>query len=131
MKVKICRLRRKKDKELSKLASQLIATSTPISFRESEYSSESEDECGEKVDFLVSSQLWKCLSPGVKRRAKQQLQQRELSKGSAFAMRKAIGNNLSNKIRINETVINLQKAVKNFFDRDDVSRISPDVKKLV
>ena len=66
MKVKIRRLRRKKDKELSKLASQLIATSTPISFRErGEYSSESEDECGEKVDFLVSSQLWKCLSPGA------------------------------------------------------------------
>ena len=56
MKVKIRRLRRKKDKELSKLASQLIATSTPISFRErGEYSSESEDECGEKVDFLVSA----------------------------------------------------------------------------
>ena len=54
-----------------------------------------------------------------------------MPKGSAFAMRKAIGINLSNEIRINATVKNLQKAVKKFFDRDDVSRISPDVKKLV
>ena len=50
---------------------------------------------------------------------------------SAFAMQKSIGINLSNEIRINETETNLQKEVKKFFDRDDVSCISPDLKKLV
>ena len=50
---------------------------------------------------------------------------------SAFAMQKSIGINLSNEIRINETETNLQKGVKKFFDRDDVSCISPDLKKLV
>ena len=62
---------------------------------------------------------------------KQQLKQRKYPKWSAFAMRKAIGINLSNEIRINEAETILQKEVKKFFDRDDVSRISPDFKKLV
>ena len=46
-------------------------------------------------------------------------------------MWKAIGINLSNSIRIDETETNLQKDVKKSLDRDDVSHISPDFKKLV
>ena len=84
IKVKICRLIRKKDKELSILASQL-ATSTPISLKErGDYSSESEDESGKKVDFLVSNQLWKCLSHGSKRREKAAAKAEEISKVVCF-----------------------------------------------
>ena len=75
--------------------------------------------------------MWNVCHLDQNKRAKQQLKQKELPKGSAFATRKVIEINLSNQIRINETETILQKEVKKFFDSDDMSCISPDFKKLV
>ena len=45
--------------------------------------------------------------------------------------RKEIGINLSNKREFNSKETALQKAIREFFLRDDVSRASPDVKTVI
>ena len=78
--------------------------------------------------------MLKSISPGLKRRVKQKLQREELAKlkGSNLNIRKAVGLNLSNNLNKNvDAESPLRKEICLSFDRDDVSRISPVVKKLV
>ena len=81
--------------------------------------------------MLASSCLWGCLSPSTKKKVKSKLQNEQLPIGMNTQIRKELGINLSINIRENKnspTV--LQKSIKDFFLRDDVTRVCPETKKV-
>ena len=109
----------KKEQELITLKSGLT-----FSKRDSLSSTSLLNSDSPNCDFKISWQLWKSMSHGSKRD--------ELAKGSNLNIRKALGLNLSNTINKNvDAESPLRKEICLLFDRDDVSRISLDVKKLV
>ena len=79
---------------------------------------------------LVSSSLWGCLSPSTKQKVKSKLQNEQLPIRMNTQIRKELGVNLSINVKENKnspTV--LQKSIKDFFLRDDVTRACPETKK--
>ena len=109
----------KKEQELITLKSGLT-----FSKRDSLLSTSLLNSDSPNCDFKISWQLWKSMSRGSKHD--------ELAKGSNLNIRKALGLNLSNTINKNvDAESPLRKEICLLFDRDDVSRISLDVKKLV
>ena len=79
----------------------------------------------------VSSSLWGCLSPSTKQKVKSKLQNEQLPIRMNTQIRKELGINLSINVKENKnspTV--LQKSIKDFFLRDDVTRACPETKKV-
>ena len=109
----------KKEQELITLKSGLT-----FSKRDSLSSTSLLNSDSPNCDFKISWQLWKSMSHGSKRD--------ELAKGSNLNIRKALGLNLSNTINKNvDAESPLRKEICLLFDRDNVSRISLNVKKLL
>ena len=82
--------------------------------------------------ILVSASLWKCLSPNQKKRVKTKLVHDGVPEGLNRKMRNELGINLSNtnvELPSNEFT-ELQQLIRQFFFRDDVSRVCPDTKRM-
>ena len=54
-----------------------------------------------------------------------------IEKGMNLKIRKELGVNLSNSFKDEREKTELQTAIENFFNQDDVSRVCPDTKKMV
>ena len=80
---------------------------------------------------MVSSSLWNNLSPSGKTKVKDRLITSSTPKGFNSTFRKTLGINLSNEVRKEEVATELKESIKNFFDRDDVARVWPDVKRMI
>ena len=86
-----------------------------------------------RESLKVSSLLWKSLTPNARRKSKMNLKESlgELPSGTNSQFRD-IGINLSNPCNSERTEkYSLEEIIVEFLNRDDVSRISPDIKKVV
>ena len=73
--------------------------------------------------MLVTSSLWGCLSLSTKKKIKSKLQNEQLPIGMGTQIRKELGINLSINIRENKSSPTvLQKSIKDFFLRDNVTK---------
>ena len=102
---------------------------------EEEESEEEESEGGASgQQMLVSSTLWGVMSPSGRRQAKHRLQSTPLTRGMHRQFRKELKLNLSNSSITEDSTVELtlrQKAIRKFFERDDIARPCPDIKRMV
>ena len=83
------------------------------------------------MDDSVAGVIWNALTPRTKGKVMTSLQNEELPKGLSYAVRKAIKVNLSNKLTEHVPYSSaLCKAIEEYFERDDVSRLCPDTRNV-
>ena len=82
----------------------------------------------------VSSLVWSNITPRSKRKVKLNMQNSstDLPRGTCSAVRRALGINLSNDCAVGKAdkTTDLSKNIIDFFNRDDVSKVCPDSKKM-
>ena len=72
------------------------------------------------------------MSPGSKRKVKHRAANDRAKRGINIKFRRELGINISSStLKDNENVTELQQAMIDFFNRDDVSRVCPDTKKML
>ena len=76
--------------------------------------------------------LWNILTPRTKKNSKFNLQDQELPRGARQAIRKELGINLANEIHYSaHEKSDLCKTIEDFFEREDVSHVCPDIKRSI
>ncbi|CAF4677834.1 unnamed protein product, partial [Rotaria sp. Silwood2] len=139
-KAKIKRLQQKllKEKQNNQRLTNLIKSNNKISgysvtgMDNNEIRSNDDDNRMENI--TVKDLFFNNLSPNAKQRAKARIaeQKDQLPRGLNRSLRTELGLNVSNPAHVTQDEpSNLKNLVINFMIRDDISKISPDVKKMI
>ena len=107
---------------------RFLETSTVVAEKKSTPTHDVEEQVN--TTLKISKSLFNSLTPTSKKKAKLRLRD-TLSPGGKRAFRKLLGVNLSNEVNLGvEDRSGMAEKVKNFFDREDVTRVCPDTRKF-
>ena len=79
----------------------------------------------------VSKLLWNSLTPKSRRKAKLKLKETDTPAGLSHQFREELGVNLSNPTSISYARDSIKIRVESFFNRDDISRLCLDKRKVI
>ena len=79
----------------------------------------------------VTKLLWNSLTPKSRRKAKLKLKETDTPAGLSHQFREELGVNLSNPTSISYARDSIKIRVESFFNRDDISRLCLDKRKVI
>ena len=123
-------LRRQRHKLTKEMEAKIDVLSLMGKRKREQKDDEDEDDANE-TNTSLAEVIWDNMTPLSKKRTKLSMESRELPPNTKRQARKDLGINFSNTVDIRcEKMTSLQERIEIFFNRDDISRVCPDRKKV-